>query len=167
MFLRNARLSRTVPALQLFVHKSTSLDPVLCEMNLFHTLTAQLFNILPSTLSSTKWSLSMLKSTNFWDITPCSPLSVNRQACHLPARWFLAELIFTTLKMEVICCSETSVDTQRTTRRYIPEVGTLHNHRCKNLKSFHVVCRGADIFAAITGFLNHLKSSGYYMYHLL
>jgi hypothetical protein len=28
--------------------------------------------------------------------------------------------------MEVICSSETSVDTQRTTRRYIPEDGTLH-----------------------------------------
>jgi hypothetical protein len=27
--------------------------------------------------------------------------------------------------MEAICSSETSVNTQRTTRRYIPEVGTL------------------------------------------
>jgi hypothetical protein len=27
--------------------------------------------------------------------------------------------------MEAICSLETSVDTQRTTRRYIPEVGTL------------------------------------------
>jgi hypothetical protein len=25
---------------------------------------------------------------------------------------------------------------QRTTRRYIPEVDTLHNHRCENLKSY-------------------------------
>jgi hypothetical protein len=30
-----------------------------------------------------------------------------------------------TLKMEAICYSETSVDTQRTTRRYIAEDGTL------------------------------------------
>jgi hypothetical protein len=37
--------------------------------------------------------------------------------------------------MEAICSSETSVDTQRTTLRYIPEDGTLHNHRCENLKS--------------------------------
>jgi hypothetical protein len=28
------------------------------------------------------------------------------------------------------------VDTKRTTRRYIPEDGTLHNHRCENLKSY-------------------------------
>jgi hypothetical protein len=53
---------------------------------------------------------------------------------HLLSRWFLAELVSSTLKMEAICSSETSVDTQRTTRRYIPEDGTLHNHHCENLK---------------------------------
>jgi hypothetical protein len=42
--------------------------------------------------------------------------------------------------------SETSVVFQQTTRRYIPEDSTLHNHRCENLKSYiihlciHVVC---------------------------
>jgi hypothetical protein len=40
-----------------------------------------------------------------------------------------------TLNMEAIFSSETSVDFERTTRRYIPEVSTLHNHRCENLKS--------------------------------
>jgi hypothetical protein len=40
-----------------------------------------------------------------------------------------------TLKMEVTCSFETSVDFQRTTRRYIPEDSTLHNHLCENLKS--------------------------------
>jgi hypothetical protein len=29
--------------------------------------------------------------------------------------------------MEAICSSETSIDTQRTTRRYIPEGGTNHS----------------------------------------
>jgi hypothetical protein len=38
--------------------------------------------------------------------------------------------------MEAICSSETSADTQRTTRRYIQEVDTLHNNRCENLKSY-------------------------------
>jgi hypothetical protein len=28
------------------------------------------------------------------------------------------------------------VDIQRTTRRYIPEDSTLHNHRCENRKSY-------------------------------
>jgi hypothetical protein len=39
--------------------------------------------------------------------------------------------------MEAICSYETSVDIQRTTRRYIPEDGTLYNHRCENLKSYN------------------------------
>jgi hypothetical protein len=34
------------------------------------------------------------------------------------------------------CSSETSVDFQRTTRRYIPEERTLHNHRYENLKFY-------------------------------
>jgi hypothetical protein len=62
----------------------------------------------------------VVKSTIFWDITP----------------WLLAKLIFSTLKMEAICSSETSVATQQTTRRHIPEDDTLHNHRCENLKSY-------------------------------
>jgi hypothetical protein len=40
--------------------------------------------------------------------------------------------------MEAICSSETPVYTQRTTPRYIPEDGTLHNHRCENLKSYKI-----------------------------
>jgi hypothetical protein len=46
-----------------------------------------------------------------------------------------AELISSSLKMEAICSSETSVDTLRTTR-HIPEYDTLHNHRCECLKSY-------------------------------
>jgi hypothetical protein len=41
---------------------------------------------------------------------------------------------FSTLKMEVICSSETSLHTQ-TTRRYIPEDGNVHNYRCENLNT--------------------------------
>jgi hypothetical protein len=59
--------------------------------------------------------------------------------CHLLAGWFLAHLIFSTWKIEAICSSESSVDTPRTTRRYIPENGTLHNHRCANLNSYMVI----------------------------
>jgi hypothetical protein len=43
----------------------------------------------------------VMKSTIFWDITPCSPLKVNRRF------------------------GGKSVDFQRTIRRYIPEFGTL------------------------------------------
>jgi hypothetical protein len=36
----------------------------------------------------------------------------------------------------IICSSETSFDFRRITWRYIPEDGTLHNHRCDNIKSY-------------------------------
>jgi hypothetical protein len=58
--------------------------------------------------------------------------------------WIIITLVscsayFSTLKMEAIYSSETSVDFQRTTRRYIPEDSTLHNHRSENLKSYIIL----------------------------
>jgi hypothetical protein len=53
-------------------------------------------------------------STPFWDITPCSSLKVNHRFSTCPS----------TLKVEAICCSETSIDFQWTTR-HIPEDRTL------------------------------------------
>jgi hypothetical protein len=50
-----------------------------------------------------------------------SPGAKENSACHQLSRWFLAELISSTLKMEAMYSSGTSVDTQWTTRRYIPE----------------------------------------------
>jgi hypothetical protein len=47
-----------------------------------------------------------------------------------------AERISSSPKMEAMCSSETSVDTERTTRRHIPEEDVLHNHHCENLKSY-------------------------------
>jgi hypothetical protein len=85
----------------------------------------------------------LMKSTIFSDITSCSPLSVNRRfggtyRLHFWGRWNKLSFppaftlvscwpYFSTMNMEAICSSETSVYTQRTTRRYIPEDGTLHN----------------------------------------
>jgi hypothetical protein len=44
-----------------------------------------------------------------------------------PAFWLVfAEIIYSTMKMEAICSSETSVVTQQTTRRHIPEDDILH-----------------------------------------
>jgi hypothetical protein len=42
---------------------------------------------------------------------------------------------FSTLKMEAIRPSETSVHT-RSTRRHIPEDGILHSHRRENFRSY-------------------------------
>jgi hypothetical protein len=77
------------------------------------------------------FTVVVMKSTIFWDMTPRSPLSFNLRfertyplsECHL-ACWF-AEPISSTLMMEAMCSSETSVETQRTTRRHIPEDDTL------------------------------------------
>jgi hypothetical protein len=77
----------------------------------------------------------VMKSMNFWDIMPCSLLRVNRRfggtyrLLALLATCFHAGFLlnfFFTLKMEAMCSSETSVDSRRTTQRYIPEDGTLY-----------------------------------------
>jgi hypothetical protein len=39
--------------------------------------------------------------------------------------------------MEAMYSPETSIDFQRTARRYVPEDGTLHNDRCENLRSYN------------------------------
>jgi hypothetical protein len=60
-----------------------------------------------------------VKSSLFWNITPCILHSVSY--LHLAGC-----LIASALKMESTCSSETSVDFQQTTRRYIPEDINLH-----------------------------------------
>jgi hypothetical protein len=60
----------------------------------------------------------VMESTFFWDVTPCSALSVNRRfvgtyRLHIQWRWRR-------------CSSETPVNFQRATRRYIPEDSTFH-----------------------------------------
>jgi hypothetical protein len=44
-----------------------------------------------------------------------------------------------TLKKQAIYSFETSIKFQLTTRSYIPEDNTLHNHRCENLKSYILI----------------------------
>jgi hypothetical protein len=69
----------------------------------------------------------------FLDITPSSPLKVNRRFggtyCLHPQGFTLVSYsaYSSTLKMEATCSSETSVDFQLTTRRYIPEDRALNN----------------------------------------
>jgi hypothetical protein len=58
------------------------------------------------------------------------------ETCFPPAFTLVSFLAYSsTLKFEAKCFSETSFGLQRTTRRYIPEEITLHNHRCDSLKS--------------------------------
>jgi hypothetical protein len=94
-----------------------------------------------------------MKSSVFRDITPCSPQKMTpgfERKCHLHLHGrkinlainqheagnklcfmsvsFLA--YYSTLTMEVICSSETSVDFQRTTWSYIQEYSILHSLPC-------------------------------------
>jgi hypothetical protein len=89
----------------------------------------------------------VMRSIIFRDVTPCSLLRCNRRfggtyrlhlqgrrknfqqepACHLLTCWFLLKMFSSTLKMEAICSSETSVASQQTTRRHIPEDDTLQS----------------------------------------
>jgi hypothetical protein len=85
-----------------------------------------------------------MKSFIFWDTTPCSMLKVNRRFRGTSRLHFQGRRISQvrsqsqaaskqsfysayswTLKMVATCSSETSVDFQRTTRRYIPEAEHL------------------------------------------
>jgi hypothetical protein len=92
-----------------------------------------------------------LKSFIFWGATPCSTSKVNRRfggTCrlHLQGRKVFATCFmlvsclayFSTFNMEATCNPETSVNFQRTMRRYIPEARTLRYRRCENLKSYEV-----------------------------
>jgi hypothetical protein len=99
------------------------------------------------------WSLT--KSCIFWHITPCSPLKVKCAVSHFPPVSYIIRnfgkvisLVATCfrlvpylahssiLRMGATYSSEKSADFQWTTRRYIPEDITLHNHSCENLKSY-------------------------------
>jgi hypothetical protein len=82
-------------------------------------------NILSGIYLSNIYTSGIWRRVVCWDAT-----------CHLLTCWFLLKMLSSTLKMETICSSETSVASQQTTRRHIPEDDTLHNHRCENLKSY-------------------------------
>jgi hypothetical protein len=106
-------------------------------------------NILLLNVGKYKINMAVKDSTIFWDITSCTVLSTDVSEEHITSIFrallancfhagFLLSLFFSTLNMETIYSSETSDDTQRTTWRYIPEDGTLHNHRCENAKSYNM-----------------------------
>jgi hypothetical protein len=90
----------------------------------------------------------VMKSSIVWDITPCSPLNVNRPLggtywlrlqvwiiSHARNQREIRRQADSTLKMEAICSSETSVDFQQTTRHYIPD------------ELFNVVLNGRVLYA--------------------
>jgi hypothetical protein len=94
-------------------------------------------HLSPSTVHYTNIiSLPHLDLVACYDLIPAAAELLAGRLC-LPHAFMLISCLayFSTLKMEAACSSETPVDFQRTTWRYIPEDRTLHNHRCENLKS--------------------------------
>jgi hypothetical protein len=96
--------------------------------------------------------------TVFWDTTPCIPFKVNRRfgaTYHLrfqgqsisqerhPRQSSVSHLTLVSCSayssMEAICSSETTVDFQRTTERYIAEDSTTDSHHCEDLRSYTVI----------------------------
>jgi hypothetical protein len=62
--------------------------------------------------------------------------------------------------MEAICSSKKLADFQRTSRRYIQEDGTFHNHRCENLKSYKLL----DVELWKRTFINTLDSEAHHIF---
>jgi hypothetical protein len=121
-------------------------SPALSLPLMYRLLSATSAPSYPATcLDSSPLLVSSLPSTLFHlpSVSCIIPdfLLADYSVCHLLARWFLAELIFSTLKMEAVCSSETSVDTQRTTQRHIPEDGTLQ--KMPDLEFSYLVSFGA------------------------
>jgi hypothetical protein len=93
----------------------------------------------------------ILKNAVFWDVAPCryclnlrfgetyrlhfQGLKISELQTPAHAGSSLAD--FSTLKMEAVRSSETSVHT-RCTLRHIPEDGILHSHRRENLKPYRM-----------------------------
>jgi hypothetical protein len=82
----------------------------------------------------------ILNSSFFWNIKSCSPFksqpTFQRSFICTCFKLFSCLAYSSTLKMQGIYSSETSVDFQRFTWRYIPEERTHHTHRCESIKSY-------------------------------
>jgi hypothetical protein len=116
----------------------------------------------------------VLNSIICWDITPCSPSKGNRR---LGGTELWLQPAFTlvscpayssTLKVEAICSSETSVEYQRVTWRYIPRDSTLSLSHLRPFFTDRLKASRIEQFDVLTLMCINplsLKPSGYYTYH--
>jgi hypothetical protein len=152
----SAHLTRTETGVCTYLQQAQHLKLVLMVFMLHHSLSRS----LPASSVTKKgtgnlqfpdrfWSLKkeffivfirgIVQQNNslFWDITPCSPLKVNRRfggACRLNRQGQNIRQARNQLEVD---------SKQRSTLRYIPEDRNLHNHRRKNRKFYIsiVACR--------------------------
>jgi hypothetical protein len=67
--------------------------------------------------------------------------------------------------MEAKFSSETSVEFERTTRRYILEGKTIHNYRCENHKSVDQKVRNDGMWIQLLTFFNIIWDTGFCFWH--
>jgi hypothetical protein len=118
----------------------------------WRTKTPEFFLPYTTFLYPAMWSKFFLNNIHnakcyiFWDITPFSPLKVNRRfrgTRRLQLRvtcfqvCFLRDLFFD-LENGPEIFPRMSVDFQRTTQCYIPGDITRYHHRCENLKPYNI-----------------------------
>jgi hypothetical protein len=89
----------------------------------------------------------------FWDITPCSPFksqptfrrNMSPPSYFTSCLFHASFLLSSTLKLEATCFPETSMDFQRTTRRYIPEYqNCLNRAQILNSKTLYTYQNGSQ-----------------------
>jgi hypothetical protein len=115
------------------------------QLKLIKLINIPMFSLCSSssllTLSQPPPYYDRISIMKMWDVVLCgsyvSPRFGGTYRLHLqpPAHAGSSLADFSTLKMEAIRSSETSVHT-RSTRRHIPEDGILHSHNRENLKSY-------------------------------
>jgi hypothetical protein len=71
----------------------------------------------------------VLRFISIYDIVTDSPAYQGARNGLPPAFTLVSSSTYSNLKMEDLCSSETSVDLQRTIRRYIPDDNTVHHRR--------------------------------------
>jgi hypothetical protein len=101
-----------------------------------------------------------MNSCIFWNITPCSSLEVNRCFGGTCGLYLLDRKVTQARnghKHKSSRGSETSIDFQRTTRRYIPEDRSLNTFQFINLKMLQSYYMGFEVFTAVE---KRLWSSG-------
>jgi hypothetical protein len=95
----------------------------------------------------------VMKNSVFGDMTPCSPLKVNRRFGGPPGFTLVAFLLFSTLKMEATCSSEMLIDFQRTARNSIPEDRNLQLY-VSTIDNFFNTSRPQFILNIVTRYID-------------
>jgi hypothetical protein len=106
------------------------------------------------------FTAAVMKSIIFWDMTPCSPLSFNRRfggtyRLHLQGRrnrfsktskraGGKQNLFLRSWRWKRYVPPKRRVETQRTTRRLIPEDDTLHHNRLSFWPRFNILHNGVS-----------------------